>query len=216
MFAKLSNRPLALLELGSWLAGIGALAFYVAQAGSQHKAAADGLSYFASARPVFASERVANRLEVGAVSTALWSPQRIKEYELSVGTAGLPIGVLRIPSVALNVPIYEGTGDEILKRGAGHIGGTAPLNVQGNSGVAAHRDSFFRPLKDVSIGDVIVIETLQGVEHYRISRTWIVSPDDVSVLTQTTSQAITLVTCYPFYHVGSAPQRFIVRAERIA
>lgn len=205
-----------LIELASWLAGIGALGFYVAEAGSQHAAAADGLAYFANTRPNATRADASLQLSTGVVNTTLWSPQRIKEYEQAAGTAGLPIGVLRIPSVNLNVPIYEGTGDDILKRGAGHIAGTAPLNGAGNSGVAAHRDGFFRPLKDVGVGDFIVIQTIHGSEYYRISKTWIVTPDDVSVLSQTDSQAITLVTCYPFYFIGSAPKRFIVRAERIA
>jgi sortase A len=82
----------------------------------------------------------------------------------------------------------------------------------GNSGLAGHRDGFFRGLKDVTLGDTIELETLQGTQTYRIERTWIVNPSDVWVLDPTPEQSITLVSCYPFYFVGSAPQRFIVRA----
>jgi sortase A len=216
MLAKFSKRPLMLIELVAWAMGVASLGFYIAEGSIQAQSAGDGLSYFASARTVGANDSSSQHLEIGALNTTTWSPQRIKEYEQSVGAAGLPIAVLRIPAVHLNVPIYEGTSDEILKRGAGHIEGTAQLNEYGNSAVAAHRDSFFRLLKDIVAGDVIAIETMHGTDHYRVRKTWIVSPTDVSVLSATDSQALTLVTCYPFYFVGAAPQRFIVRAERIA
>jgi len=216
MFAKVPKRPLFLIELACWIAGIGSLVFYVAQGASQRQAAADGLSYFIATRTITDSDTFTRRLDVGAPNTALWSAQRIKDYERSAGAAGVPIGVLRIPAVHLVVPIYEGTSDEILKRGAGRVAGTAKLNSFGNSGIAAHRDSFFRPLKGVARGDVILVETVHGTEQYRIEKLSIVSPSDVHVLDETQSQTITLVTCYPFYFVGSAPQRFIVVAQRIA
>ena len=83
------------------------------------------------------------------------------------------------------------------------------------SGIAGHRDGFFRGLKDIVAGDVIELDTIQGTEVYRVERTWVVSPEDVSVLDPTSTRALTLVTCYPFYFVGSAPERFIVRAVRV-
>jgi sortase A len=82
-------------------------------------------------------------------------------------------------------------------------------------GIAGHRDGFFRGLKDIVPGDVIELDTLQGTDVYRVERTWVVKPDDVSVLDQTSTRTLTLVTCYPFYFIGSAPLRFIVRAGRI-
>jgi sortase A len=87
--------------------------------------------------------------------------------------------------------------------------------ASGNSGIAGHRDGFFRGLKDVSPGDTIELDTLEEKQIYRIEQAWIVTPEDVSVLDPTPAQSITLVTCYPFYFVGSAPQRFIVRAVRV-
>jgi len=102
--------------------------------------------------------------------------------------------------------------DGTLDRGVGHIEGTATPGAEGNSGIAGHRDGFFRGLKDIAAGDVIELDTLHGRESYRVERTWIVDPEDVSVLDPTTTRALTLVTCYPFYFVGSAPRRFIVRA----
>src|SRR4051794_2114654 len=198
MFADFSKRPLVLLELIAWTMGGGSIAFYITQGTRQEHSAGEGLAYFASARTMITSDVSSKQLEIGALNTTAWSPQRVKEYERSVGTAGLPIAVLRIPATKLNVPIYEGTSDEILQRGAGHIEGTARPNEHGNSGVAAHRDSFFRLLKDIAVGDVIVLETVNATEHYRVSKTWIVTPTDVSVLSATNSPALTLVTCYPF------------------
>ena len=86
--------------------------------------------------------------------------------------------------------------------------------TDGNSGIAGHRDGFFRGLKDIGPADTIQLETLRGTEVYRVERTWVVDPEDVSVLDATLTPSLTLVTCYPFYHVGPAPQRYIVRAVR--
>ena len=123
--------------------------------------------------------------------------------------------MLRIPKIRLEVPVLPGTDDRTLDRGVGHIEDTAPPGTAGNSGIAGHRDGFFRGLKDIAAGDVIELDTLQGKQVYRIERTWVVEPEDVSVLDPTPAPALTLVTCYPFYFVGSAPQRFIVRAVRV-
>ena len=124
------------------------------------------------------------------------------------------LAVLRIPRIGLEVPVLEGTDESTLKRAVGHIEDTAIPGAAGNSGIAGHRTSFFRGLKDIRPGDVIELETPAGVERYRVERTWIVDPEDVSVLEPTPSPSVTLVTCYPFNYVGSAPRRFIVRAVR--
>ena len=123
-----------------------------------------------------------------------------------------PLGVIEIPSLRLQVPILEGTDDLTLDRGVGHIAGTASPGEPGNIGVAGHRDGFFRGLKDIHVGDTIDIESQQGNSHYRVDEIQIVSPDDVSVLRPRTKPSLTLVTCYPFYFVGSAPSRYIVHA----
>jgi sortase A len=123
--------------------------------------------------------------------------------------------VLRIPKIRLEVPVLPGTDDHTLDRAAGHIEDTAQPGMDGNSGIAGHRDGFFRGLKDITPGDVIELDTLQGTDVYRVERTWVVKPEDVSVLDPTPTPALTLVTCYPFYFVGSAPERFIVRAVRV-
>ena len=108
--------------------------------------------------------------------------------------------------------MLPGTDDRTLDRGVGYIDGTAAPGAEGNLGIAGHRDGFFRGLKDIAAGDVIQIETGQRTDVYRVERTWVVPPDDVSVLDPTPARALTLVTCYPFYFIGSAPRRFIVRA----
>jgi len=110
--------------------------------------------------------------------------------------------------------VLRGTSDRTLDRGAGHIEDTAMPGSDGNAGIAGHRDGFFRGLKDVVVGDAIELDTLQGKQVYRIERTWIVKPDEMSVLDPTSEPSITLVTCHPFYYVGSAPDRYIVRAVR--
>ena len=148
---------------------------------------------------------------------SLWSESRIAKYESLGGESAdeVPEGILRIPSVDLELPVFAGTREANLTRGAGRIEGTPPLDGEGNTGIAAHRDGYFRVLKDVAVGDVIEIESMSGIEEFRITDLLIVKPEDVYVLDPTTTRTLTLVTCYPFYFVGSAPERFIVRGERL-
>ena len=143
----------------------------------------------------------------------LWDPERVDAWRRALSEpAPAPLAVLRIPKIRLEVPVLPGTDDFTLNRAVGHIEDTALPGTGGNSGIAGHRDGFFRGLKDIELDDVIELETLRGKEIYRIERTWVVTPDDVSVLDATPTRSLTLVTCYPFYHVGPAPERFIVRA----
>jgi sortase A len=147
---------------------------------------------------------------------SLWDPERIVAWRQSLGEpASAPLAVLRIPKLRLEVPVLRGTDDFTLNRAVGHIDDTALPGADGNSGIAGHRDGFFRGLKDIAPGDAIELETLRGKETYRVERIWIVTPEDISVLDATPTRSITLVTCYPFYHVGPAPQRYIVRAGRV-
>ena len=165
----------------------------------------------------FASSRAAGALEADAPDLSSWSAARVQAWrDALIQAAPPPLAVMRIPRIRLEVPVLEGTDDWTLNRAVGHIADTASPGSDGNSGIAGHRDGFFRGLKDVAPGDVIELETLDGVEQYRIARAWVVDPDDVSVLDPTPSRTLTLVTCYPFYFVGSAPQRFIVRAVHVA
>lgn len=152
--------------------------------------------------------------EHGKVDYNLWSPKRILAYEASLKVkAGLPLAVLRIAKIRLEVPVFEGVDDVTLDRGAGRIPGTALPGRPGNFAVAGHRDGFFRGLKDVVVGDTIEVESLSSSAVYTVDSIVIVKPEDVYVLAPTQAPTLTLVTCYPFYYVGSAPQRYIVKAS---
>jgi sortase A len=125
------------------------------------------------------------------------------------------IGRLEIPRVNLSVMVVDGDDEATLKVAAGHLPDT-PLPWEfGNSAVAGHRDSFFRPLAEVKVNDVMNLVTPHGEFHYVVSRLRVVAPNDLSVLQQTGHSSLTLVTCYPFSYVGRAPKRFIVRADHI-
>jgi sortase A len=128
---------------------------------------------------------------------------------------GTVLGRLEIPRIGISSLVLEGTGASTLHHGAGHIPDTALPDEPGNVGIAAHRDSIFRGLKDIRKDDLIRLTTLDGSAEYRVDWTRIVEPNDVQVLDPTPDPEITLVTCYPFYYVGSAPHRFIVRAHRV-
>jgi sortase A len=141
----------------------------------------------------------------------LWSEQRIRAYQTSVAAnVSPPLGVLEISAIQLRVPVLEGTDELTLDRAVGHIPGTAPLGETGNIGIAGHRDGFFRGLKDVHVGETIDVYTQGGSSRYAVDEIQTVSPDDVSVLARRAKPSLTLVTCYPFYFVGSAPLRYIV------
>ncbi|HEV7504565.1 MAG TPA: class D sortase [Thermoanaerobaculia bacterium] len=127
---------------------------------------------------------------------------------------GSLFGRIAIPRLDVSTIVLEGVDAATLRRGAGHIPETALPGDHGNVGIAAHRDSFFRGLKDVRKNDIVRLETLDGTYRYRVDWTRIVTPDETEVLADTGDAELTLVTCYPFYYVGSAPNRFIVRAIR--
>ena len=141
-----------------------------------------------------------------------WSARRQADYRASLAeTYDAPSGVLEIPSLKLTVPIFAGTGELVLNRGVGWIEGTAMPGDEGNVGLAGHRDGYFRGLKDLKLGDTIEVQSVGRTMHYRVTELKVVDPTDVSVLDPTGNPSVTLVTCYPFYYVGNAPQRYIVR-----
>lgn len=147
----------------------------------------------------------------------LWSQQRIAAYKASLdGDVPIPLAVLSIPAINLEAPLLPGTDELTLNRGVGHIDGTAAPGTDGNIGIAGHRDGFFRGLKDVHEGDVIDLSTPDRTSRYRVDETLIVSPEDVHVLQRRAKPSITLVTCYPFYFIGSAPQRYIIHASIVS
>ncbi len=126
------------------------------------------------------------------------------------------IGRLEIPRLQIAVMVREGADESTLSRAVGHIPGTALPGAVGNVGLAGHRDTFFRALRNIRAQDVINVETTRGTYRYVVKSTKIVTPRDVSVLEASGGETLTLVTCYPFYYVGSAPKRFIVHASQVA
>jgi sortase A len=130
--------------------------------------------------------------------------------------SGAPVGVLEIARIGLSGVVAEGDDTAILAHAIGHLPDT-PLPWQsGNSALAAHRDAIFRPLEDVRSGDVLRLRTPYGEFTYRVRETLIVKPEDLWVLDATPETMLTLISCYPFDYIGAAPERFIVRAERIS
>jgi sortase A len=152
-------------------------------------------------------------MSVAAPDQSLWSQKRVAAYAEAQRTGDAPQAVLRIPELTLAVPVYGDTSEFNLDRGAGHIPGTTALAQYGNTGIAAHRDGFFRKLKDAQLGMDIFIDSGGKTLRYRVVEMLIVTPQEGAVLAPTDKPSVTLVTCYPFYFVGTAPQRFIVRGE---
>ena len=148
------------------------------------------------------------------IDMSSWSANRIAAYRKQPKPEQKPEALLRIPSIDLVVPVFAGAGDSVLDHGAGRIEGTSLFGANGNTGIAAHRDGFFRALRHVKVGDVLHVELPETTLIYKIVNTRVVDPSETSVLGPTAEPTITLVTCYPFYFVGSAPQRFIVHATR--
>jgi sortase A len=165
-------------------------------------------------QPQQAPDGDAKIIHVRAPDQELWNAKRIKDYEDSLELVKeLPLAILTIDKLNIQVPVYDGTEEVNLNRGVGRIRGTARIEGAGNLGIAGHRDGFFRPLKDIVVGDSMELLTTTGVVNYQVTSIVIVDPSDISVLEPTKKTTITLVTCYPFYYVGHAPKRYIVKAE---
>ncbi len=128
---------------------------------------------------------------------------------------GSPLGRLEISRIGLTAMILEGTDGKTLRRAVGHVRGTPLPGEQGNVAIAGHRDTFFRALRNIHQDDEITLTTLSGSYRYRVDAIQVVEPEDIEVLDDSGEAILTLVTCYPFYLVGPAPKRFVVRAHRI-
>ena len=145
-----------------------------------------------------------------AVVTALPS-EGVRLTPISFGST---IGRIEISRIGVDAIVVEGTNGRALRRAVGHVAGTSLPGGLGNVAIAGHRDTFFRPLKDVHLNDEILLTTPGGLYHYRVDSIRIVAADDAESLKDSTDATLTLVTCYPFYFVGPAPKRFIVHAHR--
>jgi sortase A len=133
-----------------------------------------------------------------------------------VGIPGSVIGRLEIPRLRISTMVAEGDSTWVLQRAVGHVPGTALPGMSGNIALAAHRDTFFRVLRGIRLHDQIHFTTLGGNYQYEVELIEVVPPTETKVLDQTGAPELTLVTCYPFSYIGSAPDRFVVRAREIA
>jgi sortase A len=212
------RKKLRWIEGGLYLGGAALIAvFFLIRAEGQNQAE-EGIQAF-EAEVARHAERQDAQIEQAALAdfaapdTALWDQARIERYEETLEAGGgPPLGVITIDKIGLQVPVFDGADDFNLNRGVARIRGTARADTVGNLGIAGHRDSFFRGLKDIEPGDSIRLQTVRGIENYQVSSVLIVEPSELSVLAPTEEKTLTLVTCYPFYYVGHAPQRFIVKA----
>jgi sortase A len=129
--------------------------------------------------------------------------------------AGSPIGRLEIPRIGLTAVVAEGDDEKTLKLAVAHLPDTPLPWQEGNSALAGHRDSFFRPLRHIQVGDDIHLTTVRGTLRYRVTRHIVVDPAELWVLNPSPTAALTLITCYPFDYIGPAQMRFVVTAERV-
>jgi sortase A len=200
--------------------GLVLIAAYIAARVDSSLSSRAGIRAFKAEREAIAKQQKSMpglNMPSTAVDFSLWADKRKIAYEQSLAQySGTPMAVLEIPKLELEVPVFDGTDDLTLNRGVGRIQGTARPGEKGNIGIAGHRDGFFRGLKDLKVGDVIDLELPGGVTTYTVKEVKIVNPNDVEVLKAQSFPTLTLVTCYPFYFIGSAPQRYIVQASLTA
>lgn len=192
----------------------GARAWYASVASSDTVVAVEALPTVPEIsppeKPALASDRAVSRY-------ASWAPQRLKDLLRYRANDELPVAaVLRLPRQERDIPVFAGISEVTMTLGAGHLEDTSPLDGSGNIALSAHRDGSFRILKDVRDGDPLVLSINGEDRLFTVSRLQVVEPEDVSVLEPTDRTTLTLITCYPIYHVGAAPQRYIVQAELIA
>lgn len=224
----MASRVLKILEIATLVVGLALLAFYLVARLDSYFASRRAIKSFESSLPrsaptppVTPAPQSAPAAKVPSpaaplvvptrVDFSLWSASRVRAYRQSLARhSGRPLALLKIPRIHLVVPVFEGTDELTLNRGVGRIAGTALPGQPGNLGIAGHRDGFFRGLKDVSRGDRLELVEPRETATYVIDKIEIVKPNDVQVLQPGPTSRLTLVTCYPFYYLGSAPKRFIV------
>jgi sortase A len=208
--AMAAAKLLGSLELGFLLVGSGMLGGFVAGNLDRSMVSRAELQQF-RAMHVSPTTHPSDLEPQLSVRFSLWPPPAIYQSALPDRWEA-PLAVLRIGRVGLEAPVFEGTDQLILKRGVGHISGTALPGQDGNIAIAGHRDSFFRALKDIAVGDTIELEAEDRTYDYGVTQMLVVDPTEVAVLQPRAVPSLTLVTCYPFYFIGSAPKRYIVQA----
>lgn len=214
-----ARRRARALEWLLWICALACLLPYVAT-----WAARDYLGTVAAkhaAAPADAPPRTRGDQAVGAKQIptllsdrTLWSSQRISAFEkLNAAFSPDIVATLQVPSQASQIPVFAGVNETNMTLGAAHLLDSAPLDSEGNIALTAHRDGSFRMLKDIEPGEQLVLDHGDGRKVYEVMRSEIVSPDRVDVLDPTPVPTLTLITCHPFYFVGSAPNRFVLQAE---
>jgi sortase A len=204
------SRKSVLMWSGRLLIAAGMLALLIA-----------GFFYLQSALFQSASNRAFDRLRAARRSpaasqlTAALDPGSRAARNAARVPTGAEVGRIQIPSLHLSAIILQGTGAGTLRLAVGHYPSSALPGEGGNVVLAGHRDTFFRPLRHIRRGDRIILETPRATLDYRVETTAVVNPNDVAVLAPTAGNILTLVTCFPFYYIGPAPHRFIVRAKLV-
>lgn len=140
----------------------------------------------------------------------------INNKEISYPRYGEQLGTIMIPSISLNYPIIQGDNQDNLAKGAGHDASSTLPGQNGNVVIDAHRDTMFRNLGDIKIGDIVTLKTNYGTFNYKVYKTRIVTPDDATAIIKSDKEMLTLYTCYPFSYIGHAPQRYIVMTEFVS
>ncbi|MBY5920150.1 class D sortase [Ferrimonas balearica] len=144
-----------------------------------------------------------------------WSESRRASYQRAAASYDVPVAMLAIPAIDLVVPVFNGVMERQLNKGVGWVDNGSALDGSGNLALAGHRDGFFRRLGELKAGDPLWVTDAQGQRHrFEVQRHLIVEPQDVWVLEPEAEAELTLITCYPFYFLGSAPQRYVVKATR--
>jgi len=214
-----NHRKTARAELALLVLGVASLAFWgTARVESIFRSRAAVREFNAlDLSPSVSTDSTRGQGGANRVPETISSPSDGKKVQAQIESSSertdVPLAVLWIPRIRLEVPVLEGTDSLTLNHAVGRIAGTARLGEPGNIGIAGHRDGFFRGLKDVTVGDTVELRTLTGTVAYKVDQVSIVAPEDVSVLNPKAGPSLTLVTCYPFYFVGSAPRRYIVSAS---
>jgi sortase A len=200
--ARRKSRAASWLESFLWTVGCAALGYCAFIWGSAQYDQAQG-------NRLLDQSRFIEHVEPGTKQPGAKSDAKIRP------AVGSLVGRIEIPRLKLSAVIFEGTDDVTLDRGVGHLAGSAIPGETGNLVLAGHRDTFFRPLKKIREGDEIVVTGLEGVSRYRVEFTQIVAPEATEVLRSTGGATLTLITCYPFRYIGNAPDRFIVRGQKV-
>jgi sortase A len=172
-----------------------------------------GVAALGYAGYVLASARAYQAIETSRFERAVSRPEIRREPR--VITDGGVIGQIDIPRLGLTAIVVQGDSSKVLRRAVGHVPETALPGESGNVALAGHRDSLFRPLRRIQLGDAIMLRTPDGEFHYRVEFTRVVPPDAIDVLQSSGVHELTLITCFPFDYIGAAPNRFVVRAREL-